>query len=163
MCVLGWLCQWGHATLIAAIRRLITYPILAIISSIIIIMADTNINSAPSPVTLNHPPKIRDQYLVLSILDRVVNETLRVKIPFLLHCMYQLVGAMVSVIVSHLYLLVSVKEHPNSHGIIAESDANDVTWMWPNLLPCDIKLSTPKRGGTHLHMHPLRAIYLAYL
>ena len=60
--------------------------------------------------------------------------------------MDQLLGAMESARGSHLCLLVLVKEYPNSHGIIAASDVNGVTWTWPNLLPYDAEFNSPKRG-----------------
>ena len=63
------------------------YLIIDIIISIIIIMSPININPAASPTILENPPKIRDQYLALSVLDRVANETFRVRVPFVLHCM----------------------------------------------------------------------------
>ena len=111
-------------------------------------MADINISPAASPIILDNPPKIGDQYLhlALSVLDRVLNETLNVKIPFVLHYMDQLVGAISSTLGSHISLHVLVKEHPNSHGIIAKLDMNGVTWTWPNISPRDTKFSTPKRG-----------------
>ena len=62
----------------------------------------------------------------LSVRDRVVDETLRIKTPFVLQYMDQLMGAMVSALGSHLGLLASVKEHPRSHGIIAESWQNSI-------------------------------------
>ena len=67
-------------------------------------------------------------------------------LPFVLHCVDQLVGAMASALGSHLHLLILVMERLNSHGIIAEVDANDVTWTWTNLSPCDINFNTSKSG-----------------
>ena len=55
-------------------------------------------------------------------------------------------GAMASALGSHIRLLSSRNEHPNSHGIIAKSDVNGVTWTWPNLSPRDIEFNTPKSG-----------------
>ena len=109
-------------------------------------MAAINISPAASPVILDNPPILGDQYLALSVLDRVANETLRVKTPFVLHYMDQLVGAMASALGSHIRLLSSRNEHPNSHGIIAKSDVNGVTWTWPNLSPRDIEFNTTKTG-----------------
>ena len=127
-------------------------------------MAAINISPAASPVILDNPPIIGDQYLALSVLDRVANETLRVKTPFVLHYMDQLVGAMASALGSHIRLLSSRNEHPNSHGIIAKSDVNGVTWTWPNLYHHVTSSSIPRRGGgTHLHMHPPGATNFAKL
>ena len=86
------------------------------------------------------------QYLALSVLDRIVNETLCVKTHVAPHCMDQLMGAVSSALGVHICLLIPVEEHHNSHGIIAESGVNSVTWMWSNLLPCDIEYNTPKSG-----------------
>ena len=102
--------------------------IIAIIISIISIMAAINISPASSPVILDNPPQIGDQYLALSVLDCVMNETLRIKIPFVLYYTNQLVGAIISALGSHLHLIPLVNKHPNSHEIMVTLDVNDMTW-----------------------------------
>ena len=102
-------------------------------------MSAINITPAASPVAMDNLPKIGDQCLNLSVLDRVANEILRVRIPFVLQFIDQLVGAMLSDLGSHLYLLVSVKACQSSHGTITESDVDNITWTWPDLFPSNIE------------------------
>ena len=98
------------------------YLILAIIISITSIMASININSAASPIILENPHKIGDQHVALSVIDRVTNQILHINILLILHCIDQLVGAMTSTLGSYFCILTSANEHPNSHGIKAESN-----------------------------------------
>ena len=123
-----------------------TTPAYLIITIIISIMVSINTNPANSPVIVDNPPKIGDQYLALLVLDRITNKTVHDKILFVLLCIGQLVGAIASVLGSHLRILALAKKHPNSHRIIAKLDVNDVTWMWLNTSPYDINFNTPKRG-----------------
>ena len=103
-------------------------PANLILAIIISIITAININPAASPVTLGNPPKIQDQHLALSVLDHIANETLHARITVAFHCMDKLVGAMASALDSHLCILVSANEHPNSHGIIEELRVDGVTW-----------------------------------
>ena len=104
------------------------YLILTIIIGIISIMASININPGASPVILYNPPQIGDQHLASSVLDCVADETLRIKIPFVLYYTNQLVGAIISALGSHLHLIPLVNKHPNSHEIMVTLDVNDMTW-----------------------------------
>ena len=116
-------------------------------AAIIIIFLMSTITTMTAATCTPVPPCLgaTEGHLSLTVIDRVANKTLRVKTPFVASCIDQLMSAMTCALGTHLRLLSSSKERPNSHGIIAESDKTGVTWTWPNLTRPNIEWTTSNK------------------
>ena len=132
--------------------RTMSINITPVLLSLIIIikLMSTMMTAACSPsASLPHTHVVNleqsKEHQALTIIDRVANKPLRVKTPFVTSCMDQLMAAITCALGTHLRVLATSKQRPNSHGITAESGKDGITWTWPNLTRNNIEWKTSRR------------------